>query len=59
MLQLEILGLETDNFEGEWNEIKDSLFPVKDFEVLGSLTDERKIQIREYKKAIADLLNLP
>jgi len=56
MMQLELLSYETDNFDGEWNQIKDSLFPVKDDEILDSLSAEREGQIQAYKDAIFELL---
>lgn len=59
MLQLELLNYETDNFDGEWNQVKDSLFPVKEDEVLDSLSAEREKQIREYKETVFELLQLP
>jgi len=59
MLQLDLLSYETDTIDGEWNEVKDSLFPVKDAEVLASLTAERATQIQEYKDVIFELLGHP
>jgi len=56
MMQLELLSFETDTIDGEWDAVKDSLFPVKDHEVLGSLTAQREKQIQEYKDAIIELL---
>ena len=56
MMQLELLNYETDNFDGEWSEVKDSLFPIKDHELRNALTAERKRQIQEYKEAIFELL---
>lgn len=56
MMQLDYLSFETDNFDGEWDAVKDSLFPIKDFEVLDSLSAERHRQIKEYKKEIFELL---
>lgn len=56
MMQLDYLNIETENFDGEWNEIEDSLFPIKDFELLESLTPERKKQILEYKEVVFELL---
>lgn len=59
MMQLELLNYETDNFDGPWDEVKDSLFPIKDFELLDSLTAEREKQIQKYKDDIFELLALP
>ena len=56
MLQLELLSYETDNFDGEWNQVKDSLFPVKDDKVLDSVPEERSTQIQEYKNVVFELL---
>lgn len=56
MMQLEYLSFETDNFDGKWNKVKDSLFPIKDHELLDSLSAERSTQIQEYKEAIFELL---
>ena len=57
MLQLELLSFETDTINGEWDAVKDSLFPVKDDEVLESLSEERSAQVQEYKARILELLN--
>lgn len=59
MMQLEYLSFETDNFDGPWDEVKDSLFPIKDFELLDSLTAEREKKIQEYKDGILELLGNP
>ncbi|WP_273568576.1 hypothetical protein [Maribacter halichondriae] len=56
MMQLEYLGFETDNLDCPWDAVKDSLFPIKDFELQDALTAERESQIQEYKKEIMDLL---
>ena len=56
MLQLELLGYETDNFDGPWDAVKDSLFPIKDFELLAIVTAERKKEIAGYSKAVRVLL---
>jgi len=58
MLQLELLGYETDDFDGPWDTVKDSLFPIKDFELLGTSTAERKKEIQDYKKEVFKLLKL-
>lgn len=56
MMQLEYLSFETDNFDGPWDEVKDSLFPNKDACLLDSLTAERSTQIQKYKDVIFELL---
>ncbi len=56
MLQLDLLGYETDSIDGEWDEVRDSLFPIKDFKLPDSLTSERKSQLKEYKDVIFELL---
>lgn len=56
MLQLELLNYESDNFDEAWDEVKDSLFPIKDFELLDTLKDERKERIVQYKVEIFKLL---
>ena len=55
-MQLELLSYETDNFNGEWNQVKDSLFPIKDDEVLDTPPSEREKQINTYKEEITQLL---
>ena len=57
MMQLDILGYEADTIDGPWNEVSDSLFPIKDSEVLDAVTTERKAQIQGYKDVIFELLN--
>jgi hypothetical protein len=59
MMQMEYLGFETDNFNGPWDTVKDSLFPIKDHEVIDAPTAERKKQLQEYKDGIFELLKLP
>ncbi len=56
MMQLQLLNYETDDFNGEWNQVKDSLFPIKDDTVLDSLPAPREAQIRAYKLEITELL---
>jgi len=56
MMQLDYLSFETDNFDGKWDKIKDSLFPIKDAQLLDSLSAERKKQIQEYKAVVLELL---
>jgi|GEM_PF-5883834 len=56
MMQLDYLSFETDTIAGEWDAVKDSLFPIKDDEVLDSLSAERKRKIQEYRDEIFSLL---
>jgi len=58
MMQLEYLSFETDDFDGPWETVKESLFPIKDACLLDSLTAKRKNEIQEYKREITDLLKL-
>ena len=57
MLQLDYLSFETDNFDGPWDEVKDSLFPIKDACLLDTLTDQRKKEIGGYKEMVFGLLH--
>lgn len=56
MMQLEYLSFETDNFDGPWSKVKDSLFPIKNDIVMESLSTEREKQIKEYKDVVLELL---
>ena len=59
MMQLELLSYETDNFDGEWDAVKDNLFPLKDEGALVSLSAKREEQLQEYKEVIFQLLGNP
>lgn len=56
MMQLELLSYETDNFDGDWDAVKDSLFPIKEDCHLDSLSGERENIIKEYKNEIFGLI---
>ena len=58
MLQLDLLGYETETIDGEWDAVKDRLFPIKDIAILDAIPAERATQIKEYKDVIFELLAL-